>query len=153
MVVYRDIDSMLADGVVAPRQSPPCVEIMQREFVEYIVGNSLTCAYPVLPMYSNPRRSMQGGFIGAAFDNTFGMLVYLTTKTLDMATVDLDVNYHKPIFEKDQLVVTVSLKSLGKTIIHMVGEARNRENELIASATTNIYLLDKKITLDRSDSK
>ncbi|MCX5780636.1 MAG: PaaI family thioesterase [Firmicutes bacterium] len=144
MVVYKDIESMLADGIVAPRQSPPCVEIMQREFVEYVVGSSLTCAYPVLPMYSNPRRSMQGGFICAAFDNTFGMLVYLTAKTLDMATVDLDVNYHKPIFENDKLVVTVALKSLGKTIIHIVGEARNRENELIASATTNIYLRDKR---------
>jgi uncharacterized protein (TIGR00369 family) len=87
---------------------------------------------------------MQGGFIGAAFDNTFGMLVYLLTKNLAMATIDLNVNYHKPIFESDKLEVTASLKSLGKTIIHMAGEARNRENELIASATTNIYLLDKK---------
>ena len=144
MVIYRDVESMFADGLVEPRESPPCVEIMQREFVEYVVGGSLTCAFPALPIYSNPRQSMQGGFICAAFDNTFGMLVYLVTRSLDMATVDLDCNYHKPIFENDKLEVTVSVKSKGKTIVHMIGEARNREKELIASATTNIYLFDKK---------
>lgn len=144
MLVYKDVESLLADGIIEPRQSPPCVEIMHREFVEYIVGRSLTCAYPVLPIYSNPRKSMQGGFICAAFDNTFGMLVSFLTKTLDMATIDLDANYHKPIFEGDKLEVTVSMKSLGKSIIHMVGEARNREQDLIASATTNIYRFDTK---------
>ncbi|MEQ8237535.1 MAG: PaaI family thioesterase [Syntrophomonadaceae bacterium] len=148
MAVYTDLESLLAVGILKPRESNaviPCVEIMQREFVQYDDDTrSVTCAYPVLPIFSNPRGVMQGGFICAAFDNTFGMLVYFLTQTLAMATVDLDVNYHKGIAVGDKLEITTNLKYQGKTIIHMVGEAYNSNHELIASATTNIYLLDKK---------
>jgi hypothetical protein len=33
MLVYKDVESLFADGIIEPRQRPPCVEIMQREFV------------------------------------------------------------------------------------------------------------------------
>lgn len=61
MIVYTDLDKMLADGIMEERPEPNCVKIMQREFVEYVVGKSVTCAFPVLELYSNPRKSMQGG--------------------------------------------------------------------------------------------
>lgn len=144
MTIYTDLEKMMADGIVGERTEPNCVTIMQREFVEYVVGKSVTYEFPVLEFYSNPRKSMQGGFIGAAFDNTFGTLVYLVTKRLNMATIDMKITYHKPIYENDRLVVTVHLKSLGKTIIHLVGEAFDSLGNLIASATTNFTLLDNK---------
>lgn len=144
MTVYTDLESIRADGILEERAEPNCVICMQSEFVEYVVGKSVTFAYPVLEMYSNPRKAMQGGFIGAAFDNTFGAIVYLTTKTMNMATVDMNVTYHKPIYENDRLMVSVFLKSLGKTIIHLTGEAYDIKQNLIASATTNFILLDKK---------
>ncbi len=144
MTVYTDLELMYADGIVEKMAEPNCVKMMQREFIEYVVGKSATFAFPVLEMYSNPRKSMQGGFIGAAFDNTFGALVYLTTNEMNMATIDMNVTYHKPIYENDRLIVTVFLRSLGKTIIHLVGEAYDSKNNLIASATTNITLLDRK---------
>ena len=141
---YTDFESMVADGIVEKTDiRVNCVELMKREFVEYVVGESLTCAYPVLKIYSNMRKSMQGGFISAAFDNTFGALVYFFTKKAEMASIDLYVNYHRPIFENDKLTVTAYLKSKGKTIIHLVGEAYNMENKLIATSNTNIMLLDK----------
>ncbi|MEA4923996.1 MAG: PaaI family thioesterase [Syntrophomonadaceae bacterium] len=142
MTIYTDLEKMLADGIMEEKPEPNCVTIMQWEFVEYVVGKSVTCAFPVLALYSNPRKSMQGGFIGAAFDNTFGTLVYLTTKKMNMVTIDLNITYHKPIYENDRLIVTVYIKSLGKTIIHLVGEAFDSQGNLIASATTNLTLLD-----------
>jgi len=145
MTVYTDLELMLADGIMEERPEPNCVKIMQREFIEYVVGKSVTCAFPVLDIYSNPRKSMQGGFIGAAFDNTFGTLVYLTTKSLSMATIDMNVTYHRPIYENDRLIVTVFLRSVGKTIIHLVGEAYDSAGNLIASGITNITILDKKL--------
>jgi len=144
MAKYANFESMVEDGIIQPIESPNCVETMQREFIEYVAGESLACAYPVLKIYSNPRKAMQGGFIAAAFDNTFGALVYLTTQKIDMATIDMAINYHKPIFENDKLEVVVSLKSLGRTIVNMVGEAYDKEKNLIATATTNMILLDHK---------
>ena len=144
MIRYTDLQSMIEAGIIEKNRSPSnCVVLMEREFIEYVVGESATYAYPVLEIFSNPRKAMQGGFIAAAFDNTFGGLVYLATKHIEMATIDLSVNYHKPIFENDQLTITAYLKSPGKTIIHLIGEAFNSKKELIATATTNILLLRK----------
>jgi len=145
MKVYTDLESMLADGIIQERPEPNCVKLMQREFIEYVAGKSVTCAFPVLDIYSNPRKGMQGGFIGAAFDNTFGMLVYFITQKMTMVTIDMNITYHRPIYEKNRLIVTVYIRSLGKTIMHLAGEAYDNENNLIASATTNFMLLDKKI--------
>lgn len=144
MKVYTDLESMLADGVMVKRPEPNCVTLMQREFIEYVVGKSTTFAFPVLEIYSNPRKAMQGGFIGAAFDNAFGAMVYFASKDLNMATIDMNVTYHKPIYENDRLIVTVYLKSLGRTLIHLAGEAYDSEKNLIATATTTVILLDKK---------
>lgn len=144
MARYTEIESLVKAGIIKEHDSPNCVELMQRELIEYDEGVSLTCVYPVLEIYSNPRKSMQGGFIGAAFDNTFGALVYLTTNNMNMATIDLNVSYHKPIYENDRLTVTVYIKSLGRTLIHLTGEAFDQEGNLIASSTSNFLMLEKR---------
>jgi acyl-CoA thioesterase FadM len=59
-----------------------------------------------------------------------------------MATIDMCINYHKPIFENDRLEVIVCLKSLGKTIASLTGEGFDKEKNLIATASTNIMLLN-----------
>lgn len=145
MTVYTSLESMCAEGIVEERKEPNCVKVMQGEFLEYVVGKSVTCIYPALEIFSNPSKAMQGGFIGAAFDNTFGTLVFLATKKINMATIDMNVTYHKPIYENDRLTVTVYLRSLGRTLVHLVGESYDTEKNLIASATTTIILLDEKI--------
>lgn len=143
---YTDIEALLAAGKVKRSDiiPPNCVAVMQSEFIEYVVGKSITYDYLVLEMYSNPRKAMQGGFIAAAFDNTFGALTFLVTGKMEMATIDLSVSYHKPIFENDILTVTVFLQSKGKTIVNLRGEAYDRQKNLIATSTTNIMLWQKK---------
>jgi len=144
MQIYTDLESIIADGIIEEREIANCVELMQQEFVECIVGQKLTCTYPVLDIYLNPRKTMQGGFISAAFDNTFGSLIYFSTGRLDMATINMHVNYHRPIFQNDKLTVTVYVKLLGKTIINLEGEAYNTDKKLIASANGNFILLNDK---------
>ncbi len=133
----------LEQRLQAPREPASCWEIMQPEFVDYIEGEKLTCAFPVQHIFTNPRGSMQGGFIGAAFDNTVGALLYIETGSQTMASVDLNINYQRPIFENDKLVVSAYLKSMGKSIAHFYAEALDGQGRLVATATTNIMLLDK----------
>lgn len=138
MYPYTDLES------INNHAKPLCVKVMQTEFIEYVPGVSISCLFPVLESYSNARKSMQGGFICAAFDNAFGALVYLTTERMDVATIDMNLCYHKPIYEKDQLTVTVYIKSQGKTIINLNGEAFDREGNLIATALTNVFISENK---------
>jgi acyl-coenzyme A thioesterase PaaI-like protein len=142
MVKYNDLESMIKDGIIGKdRAQPNCVTLMQQEFVEYVVGERLTHAYPVLDIFSNPRGGMQGGFISAAFDNTFGAMVVLLINHLEIVTVDLNVNFHKPIYLNDKLIVTAYIKSQGNTRIHLIGDAYDGNKNLIATATANFYIL------------
>jgi acyl-coenzyme A thioesterase PaaI-like protein len=143
MARYTDLEVMRTKFKFQTRPAN-CRDTMKPQFVEYVEGESFTYNYPVLDMYLNPRRSMQGGFIAAAFDNAFGSLVYLTTGRMEMASVDLHVNFQRPIFENDTLTVKVYLKAKGKTIVHAFGDACDQSGNLIATAATNIMLLDRE---------
>lgn len=116
---------------------PHCFTFMQAQVIEYKEGQRLTVSFPVLENYLNPAGSMQGGFITAAFDNVFGPLCYSATHTTYTTTVDIITSYHRPIWAGDELTITATVKSQGKTKIHMMAEAYNRENKLIATATTD----------------
>lgn len=141
MARFTSIEQMAQKYRFPAIKHPQCREVMQPEFVEYMEGESLTYRFPVLEMYANPRNSMQGGFIGAAFDNTFGGLVYLLTGKLEMASIDMYINYHRPIFVGDHLYTKAMLKSKGRTVVHMLGESYDGKERLVATATTNIMLL------------
>jgi acyl-coenzyme A thioesterase PaaI-like protein len=49
--------------------------------------------------------------------------------------IDMMTSYHRPIFEGDELIVTATVKTKGRTRIHMIAEAYNRENKLVATAS------------------
>ncbi len=142
---YTDFESIIEDilGGIKPG-TINCIDFMKPRLIEYIPGKSLTMAFPVLEEFLNPIRSMQGGFITATFDNTFGSICHYETKGQPMATIDISTTYQRPIFMGDELIITVWIKSMGKTVIHMVGEGRNKEGKLVATATTNFILLNNK---------
>lgn len=144
MVRYTDLESMIEDGIIEKGWNrPKCVTLMKQKFVEYVVGKSITHVYPVAEEYSNQAGGMQGGLISAAFDNTFGVLVWAITNRQEMATLDLNVSFHKPIYLNDKLIITAYIKSRGKTLIHLLGEAYDSKKNLIATANSNYYLFKK----------
>lgn len=122
---------------------PHCFSFMQARVIDFVDGQSLTIGFPVLENYLNPARTMQGGFITAAFDNVFGPLCYSATRTTSTTTVDISTSYHRPIIAGDELIITATVKSQGRTKIHMMAEAYNRENKLIATATTNYIHINR----------
>lgn len=121
----------------------PCAKLMQPKFVEYIENESITYDFPVMDIYLNPWKCMQGGFISAAFDNAFGALTILETGKFEITSLDLNVSYHRPIFAEDTLTVKVYLKSKGKSIISLWGESFDSSKRLIATATSKIIILNK----------
>jgi uncharacterized protein (TIGR00369 family) len=117
-----------------------CFELMQPTLLEYVPNEKLKIKFPVLDMYLNLVKSMQGGFISAAFDNAFGMLCLLSTEN-KAVSLDLNTNYHKPIYENDQLVISVYLKHKGNTLINMYAEAFNSNDELVATADSKMMFI------------
>ena len=122
---------------------PNCITTMKTEIGEHIPGQSLTMSFPVQDMFLNGNRAMQGGFTAAAFDNAFGALTHLEYQTKNMATIDLHINYNRPIFMNDRLIITSYLKAKGSTIASLYAEAFNNEGKIVATATTNIMIMEK----------
>lgn len=120
---------------------PQCSVLLDQKTLEYLPRQSLTVDYPVAEKFLNLAGSMQGGFIVAAFDNTFGQLCYLVTDKVPIATIDISTTFHRPILKDDTLKIIARVQSQGKTTISLIGEAFNREGKLIASAMTNYMIL------------
>lgn len=120
---------------------PNCFQTMQAEVIDYELSESLTIAFPVLDAYLNPNRSMQGGFIVAAFDNVFGPLSNMVSQK-PTTTINLETSFQRPIFAGDQLKITARVCHRGRTAVHMAGEAYNQAGKLIATASTNYLILD-----------
>lgn len=144
MPAEPDLKDLIADYEKMVKENHvPCLISMQPQFLEYRHQELLTMSFPVLPNYMNPRRTMQGGFIAAAFDNIFGALAHYSTGEKAMATIDLQTHFHAPIFEGDTLTMTAHVNSLGKSIVSLRGEAYDKNGRLIATATTDLFLLDR----------
>ena len=125
-----------------PELGPNCYRFMDARAIDYVPGLSMTIGFPVMEIYLNPASTMQGGLITAAFDNVFGRLCYFNQPDEATTTLDINTYYHRPILEGDELIITATIKSQGKTKIHMVAEAYNQEKKLIATAATNYIKLN-----------
>jgi uncharacterized protein (TIGR00369 family) len=140
---YTSYDELVAEGIVKAQTTqniPPCIAIMEPTFLEYNPGVSISYQYPVLEKFLNPQKTMQGGFLTAAFDNVMGTLAYLEAKSPQMSTLDLSVNFHRPALADDVLTITAFLKHKGKTVVSLTGEACNSQGKLVATATTNLII-------------
>lgn len=133
---------LIEDYEQRPEANPPCLKFMKPRYLAYDHQKSLSVSFPVLDMYLNPMGTMQGGLITAAFDNAFGALAHYSTGGRFMATIDIDTRFHYPIRKEDVLTVTVHILSLGKTLVSLRGEARDRKGQTVATATTSLMLLD-----------
>ncbi len=124
----------LAIEILGP--SPECFIMMEGRVEDFEPDSRLSVSFPVKKEYCNPAGTMQGGLITGAFDNVFGPLCYLATRTTATTTIDLLTHYHRPILPGDRLLITAAVKTKGRTKVHMVADAYNSEGKLIASASS-----------------
>lgn len=122
---------------------PQCFRSMETEFLEYESRSMLKVQTPVHKKSLNPMQGMQGGFIAAAFDNTFGPLSYFAARN-PCVTLDLHINYIRPIKEGDIIIVTARVVSRGQSSLHLSAEAVNSKGKLIATGTTNLIVAKEK---------
>ncbi|MEX2088646.1 MAG: PaaI family thioesterase [Bacteroidota bacterium] len=119
---------------------PKCFTAMQAKFLEYESRRLLKVAFPVLESFLNPVRIMQGGFIAAAFDNTFGPLSYLAAREA-CVTLDLHTQFIRTITLGDTLTVQATVVSRGPQTLYLAGEATNGRGKLVATCSANAVVV------------
>lgn len=119
---------------------PRCSVELGVTFLEYDKGKRLKASFPVPEKYSNPAGVLQGGFFGAYFDNVFGPLSYLAAGK-PTTTLDLAVNFVRPAPPGKEITIECLVEGRGFQTLHMTGRARDTRGKLLATATTNLYIL------------
>ena len=123
-------------GVKVP---PPCFLSSGAKLLAHEPNKSLTVAFPVNDDQTNPVGSLQGGILASYFDNTFGPLSFATMRK-PCVSIDMTVNFIRPAFPGETVVIRVEFKAKGRKLLQMYGEARNEKDKLIATATTNLMV-------------
>lgn len=124
-------------------QFPPnCFLDLDARIVRYESRTLLVTRTPVLEKSFNPVGMMQGGFIVAAIDNTFGPLSYLAARR-PCVTLDLHTLFIRPVGPGDTLTVTARVLSRGVSTMVLTAEAHTAKGKLAAQATANILYAPK----------
>ncbi|TGK17585.1 PaaI family thioesterase [Leptospira fluminis] len=119
---------------------PPAFVELSGEFISYRRKKELTCSFYIEPRFSNPMGVFQGGFLAAAFDNTFGPLCYLAAGK-PTTTLELSVSYIRMIKENQRIRVTARVVARGNQHIYLEAEAFDEEEKLVAKSTTQVLIL------------
>ncbi|TGK43902.1 PaaI family thioesterase [Leptospira andrefontaineae] len=129
--------SKAAPGLKVP---PPAFKELSGEFVSYVRKKEMVCSFYIEPRFSNPMGVFQGGFLAAAFDNTFGPLCYLAAGK-PTTTLELSVSYIRMVKENQRITVQAKVVARGNQHIYLEGEAFDEEGKLLAKSTTQVLIL------------
>lgn len=101
---------------------------------------------------SSPRTS-HGGVVAGMMDSVLGFTALSKTITQNnlVATVELKVNYLRPVLLGDELEGTAEIVSLGKSLVVVKGEIKNQDGKMVSfgTGTFNQYPLEKKNILSQ----
>ena len=120
---------------------PPVFVAMQAEVVTFDPETaSLTVRFPVLEEDFNPYRTVQGGMIAAAIDNTLGPLSMLVAPP--NVTRTLEVTYHRPItLDLGTFLVTARLSSREKRFLNFTAEVTTEQGGKLARAKAMHFIV------------
>lgn len=140
VALQEEIENIMRHAGPGATFPPKCFLSMKAEFVSYESRQSLVITLPVLEESLNPMQMMQGGFLGAAFDNAFGPLSYLAARA-PCATMNLSVQFIRPVEFRERLTVHAKVASRGIQVLHMTAEAFNSKNKLVAAAVAGAAIM------------
>lgn len=112
--------------------------IFKTEFVDYNEDGEFIMKYYIKSWQRNPFGNLQGGMVCYYIDATAGMLSWVEVDCDPVGTVDLNVNFIRPIEEKSEyIIVKAKVISIGRRVVVATAEVFDPEGWLMAVATTN----------------
>ncbi|MCI8464548.1 MAG: PaaI family thioesterase [Lachnospiraceae bacterium] len=108
----------------------------------------VTLAYELEEWELNPNGVMHGGLIGTAIDTACGMVVRYFSENLQASTVSLNVDYLRPVFMGDRLVVTAKLVRLGGHVANLTAQAKRESDQKMAALASAVFYLPKQTGFD-----
>ena len=120
---------------------PPSFVSSGAKIISFESGRSIVLAFPVREHQTNPIGTLQGGILGSFFDDTFGSLVFRTTRKPCVA-IGMTVNFIRQARPRETVVIRAEFKSRSRTLLQLYGEAYNGKNKLVATAVGSMMIYE-----------
>lgn len=122
---------------------PPVFITMKGEFITFDMEDGvLKTKFPVQEQFLNPFRSLQGGIVAAAVDNTFGPLSMLVAPP--SVTRRIEMKYSSPV-TPDLEYITVEARFIKRDhrMLTFRADVRDPSGKLLAKAKALHWILDE----------
>lgn len=124
-----------------PYQLPPnSFKTLKGEFLGYKSRQQLYTRFWIDKAFSNPQGIVQGGIVAGCFDDTFGPLGVVTSRSA-ILTIDMQIQYIRQVPLEEWFYIVTNVVSLGHSTIFLRAEAYNQKDKLLAQATSNQLIL------------
>ena len=121
---------------------PPILNTMQGEVVDVdLEANWMSVRFPVFAEYLNPYRTVQGGVIAAAVDNTIGPLSMLVAPP--NVTRRMELTYSKPVSpDLEYIVVEANLVERQGRQLQFKAEVRDPDGTRLVRARATHWVVE-----------
>ena len=99
--------------------------------------------YKIKPWQLNPQRGLHGGMSCAMLDTTMGMLAMYFANGSFVSTINLTVNYLRPIPDETEVITRVKSVSWGRTIVSLEGDIYIPATDTVACTSIGTYIVLK----------
>lgn len=136
-------EQMNAKGIDLQLPPPSQLEL-QIEYLEVIPGKKIKGKVPFQKRFTNPIKTYQGGFLGAALDDHFGPLSYISAER-PCTTLSLNVTFTKPFIEKmDFCIIEAEVLQRTKSFIFMRATVVSPDGDLLAHGESHVAILNEE---------
>jgi len=132
----KGINQGLFDMIITINRECNFHKMMKIHIVSLSPGEAVLTT-PVEECHINPQNVAHGGVAFSLVDTAMGMAVR-TYNTVG-ATVEMNINYLKPVRLGDIIYSTGKVIELGKKIIVVCGDVVNQNGELLATSRATFY--------------
>lgn len=124
---------------------PPSFTSMKGEILDFDdQAGTLSARYPILESQLNPFNVLQGGFLAAAVDNTFGPLSLLVAPP--SVTRHMELTYSRPATLKlGYIVVNARLTTVNERQIELSAEILDPQGNRLARAQATHWIIQTDI--------
>jgi uncharacterized protein (TIGR00369 family) len=111
-------------------------------------GDAVTCSMPIEPTHEGAPGISHGGAVMALLDTALGVraLMHSVPMGQGTSTVEMKVNFLRPVRAGSTLVTETTIQSAGKSLLVISGAAFNKETDeqvAFAVGTFNLYPSEK----------
>ena len=129
-------DPVLTEKYPDVKLPAPTYLAHEGKILSFESGKNISIAFPVSQFQTNPIGTLQGGILSSFFDEALGCLCFASLHK-PCVTIDMTVNFIRPVKPGSFVVIRAMFNAKGKKLLQVSAEAVNRNEKLVATATSN----------------